>query len=70
MNRRQKNKFHKAIKSLSDLMNELNSGNESWELRYSNCSGKFNLSKLDMTDIAYKRVIQDDTYMPCVDMED
>ncbi len=31
---------------------------------------KFNLSKLDMTDITYKRVVQDDTYMPCVDMED
>ena len=70
MNQRQKNKFHRAIKSLSDLIDELNSGNESWELIYNFADCKFNLSKLDMTDVTYKRVVQDDTYMPCVDMED
>ena len=46
MNQRQKNKFHKAIKSLSDLMQELNSGCESWELHYSNSDCKFSLYKL------------------------
>ena len=40
-----------------------------WKI-YNFADCKFNLSKLDMTDITYKRVVQDDTYMPCVDMED
>ena len=43
MNQKQKNKFHKAIKSLTDLMLELNSGCESWELRYSTANNKFSL---------------------------
>ena len=45
MNQRQKNKFHKAIKDLTELLQELNAGCENWELRYSNPDGTFQLRK-------------------------
>ena len=70
MNQRQKNKFHKAIKSLSDLMLELNSGCESWELRYNNCDNKFHLSKMSLNTLSYINEEQDETYFPCFDMEE
>lgn len=65
MNQRQKNKFHKAIKSLSDLMLELNSGCESWELNYSNSDCKFSLYKLQFNGLQKEiEIEQDDTNFP------
>lgn len=69
MNQRQKNKFHKAIKSLSDLMQELNSGCESWELHYSNSDCKFSLYKLQF-DGSQNEIEQDDTNFPWMYMEE
>ena len=60
MNQRQKNKFHKAIKSLSDLMLELNSGCECCELHYSYSDCKFSLYK-SQKEIETE---QDDTNFP------
>lgn len=70
MNQRQKNKFHKAIKSLSDLMLELNSGCESWELRYSQVNNRFNLAKMNVTKLRFINEEQDETYFPCFDIEE
>lgn len=71
MNQRQKNKFHKAVKSLSDLMLELNSGCESWELHYSNSDCKFSLYKLQFNSSQKEiEIEQDETYFPCFDIEE
>ena len=71
MNQRQKNKFHKAIKSLSDLMLELNSGCESWELHYSNSDCKFSLDKLQFNGSQKEiETEQDDTNFPWMYMEE
>ena len=70
MNQRQKNKFHKAIKSLSDLMLELNSGCESWELRYSTANNKFSLYLQNCITFEFEQQEQDETYFPCFDMEE
>lgn len=70
MNRRQKNKFHKAIKSLSDLMLELNSGCESWELRYSTANNKFSLYLQNCITFEFEQQEQDDTNFPWMYMEE
>lgn len=70
MNQRQKNKFHKAIESLSELLIELNSGCESWELRYNNSDSRFHLSKMSLNTLSYINEEQDETYFPCFDMEE
>ena len=70
MNQKQKIKFHKAIKSLSELLNELNSGCESWELRYSQATNRFHLAKMNITKLQFTNEEQDETYFPCFDMEE
>ena len=70
MNQRQKNKFHKAIKSLSDLMLELNSGCESWELHYSNSDCKFSLYLQNCITFKFEQQEQDDTNFPWMYMEE
>ena len=63
MNQRQKNKFHKAIESLSDLLDELNTNKlgDFYTLVYSVGDSRFYIKKQDKnfnTDIAE----QDTTY--------
>lgn len=63
MNQRQKNKFHKAIEDLSDLLDELNNNQtgDFYTLVYSVGDGRFFIKKQDKnynTDIAE----QDMTY--------
>ena len=71
MNQRQKNKFHKAIKDLTELLQELNSGCEDWELRYSNPDGTFQLRKKCYDGIEnMPEKVFDDTYFPWFYMED
>ena len=71
MNQRQKNKFHKAIKDLTELLQELNAGCENWELRYSNCDGKFHLRKICFDGLGNpSERIFDDTYFPWFYMEE
>ena len=70
MNQRQKNKFHKAIKNLTELLDELNAGNEVWELRYSSSNCKFHLAKMGLINFGYSNEEQDETYFPLFDMEE
>ena len=71
MNQRQKNKFHKAIKDLTELLQELNAGCENWELRYSNPDGTFQLRKTCYDGIEnMPEKVFDDTYFPWFYMED
>lgn len=63
MNQRQKNKFHKAIESLSDLLDELNNNQtgDFYTLVYSVGNSRFHIKKQDKnynTDIEE----QDNTY--------
>ena len=71
MNQRQKNKFHKAIKSLSDLIDELNNNQigDFYTLVYSVGDNRFNIKKQDKnfnTDIEE----QDMTYFSEFYMEE
>jgi len=72
MNQRQKNKFHKAIKSLSDLIDELNNNNKNgdfYTLVYSVGDSRFHIKKQDKnfnTDIEG----QDNTYFSEFYMEE
>ena len=70
MNQKQKNKFHKAIKSLTELLDELNAGNEVWELRYSSSDSKFHLAKMGLINSGWTKQEQDDTYFPFFDIEE
>ncbi len=70
MNQKQKNKFHKAIKSLTELLNGLNTSNEVWELRYSSSNCKFHLAKMGLINFGYSNEEQDETYFPLFDMEE
>ena len=71
MNQRQKNKFHKAIKSLSDLIDELNNNKNGdfYTLVYSVGDSRFHIKKQDKnfnTDIEE----QDNTYFSEFYMEE
>ena len=70
MNQRQKNKFHKAIESLSDLIDELNNKNDGfYTLVYSVGDSRFHIKKQDKnynTDIEE----QDNTYFSEFYMEE
>ena len=69
MNQRQKNKFHKAIKSLSDLLDELNQGIYGYELIYNQATCTFKIIKM-VEDAREVIVEQDDTYFPDMSMEE
>ena len=71
MNQRQKNKFHKAIESLSDLIDELNNNQtgDFYTLVYSVVDSRFHIKKQDKnynTDIEE----QDMTYFSEFYMEE
>ena len=63
MNQRQKNKFHKAIESLSDLLDELNTNKlgDFYTLVYSVGDGRFYIKKQDKNYNTYIEE-QDMTY--------
>ena len=63
MNQRQKNKFHKAIKDLAGLLDELNQGIYGYELIYNQPTCTFRISKI-IEDAREVIVEQDDTYFP------
>lgn len=63
MNQRQKNKFHKAIKDLAELLNELNQGIYGYELIYNQATCTFRISKI-VEDAREVIVEQDTTYFP------
>ena len=63
MNQRQKNKFHKAIKDLAELLDELNQGIYGYELIYNQPTCTFRISKM-VEDAREVIVEQDDTYFP------
>lgn len=69
MNQRQKNKFHKAIKDLTELLNELNQGIYGYELIYNQAACTFRISKM-VEDAREVIVEQDDTYFPDMYMEE
>ena len=54
MKKKLKTKFQKAIKSLEEVLNELNSGDETWELRYNESTYKFHLLKRDSDTPAWE----------------
>lgn len=69
MNQRQKNKFHKAIESLSDLMLELNQVIYGYELIYNQATYTFKIIKM-VEDAREVIVEQDNTYFPDMSMEE
>lgn len=69
MNQRQKNKFHKAIKDLTELLDELNQGIYGYELIYNQATCTFKISKM-VEDARVVIVEQDDTYFPDMSMEE
>ena len=69
MNQRQKNKFHKAIKDLIELLDELNQGIYGYELIYNQATCTFKIIKM-VEDAREVIVEQDDTYFPDMSMEE
>ena len=69
MNQRQKNKFHKAIKDLAELLDELNQGIYGYELIYNQATCTFRISKT-VEDAREVIVEQDDTYFSEFYMEE
>ena len=68
MNQRQKNKFHKAIKNLKELLVELNEGRiNDYELRYSLATCTFRITQLGYSDVV--ELETDDTYFPYMEIE-
>ena len=70
MNQGQKNKFHKAIKSLSEVLSELNKDtSDVYQLCYNQVTCKFDITRIGLkskVDI----IEEDDTYFPDLYMEE
>ena len=64
MNKKQKDKFLKTIQKLDDLLQELNSGCESWELRYNTCDCRFSLYKRDICTHRFNKELESEIYFP------
>ena len=70
MNKQQKDKFHKAIKDLSDILTELNQDtSDVYQLCYDQVTCKFDITRIGLkgkVDIIEK----DDTYIPDLYVEE
>lgn len=69
MNQKQKDKFHKAIKDLTELLDELNQDTYMYELEYNQASCTFKIVKT-IEDAKVITIEQDDTHFPWFYMEE
>ena len=69
MNQKQKDKFHKAIKDLTELLDELNQDVYTYELEYNQASCTFRIVKT-IEDARVITVEQDNTYFPNIYIEE